>query len=234
MSKKCKIKFCGMKDNNALGFAVSLGVNYLGFIVDFPKSPRNISIDEFNKKIKWLRKTHQGNYKVVAVTVDMPLNKLEYLMEEGMADIMQLHGNEHFSICRQVKSQMETWKAISQKHKKSNEEILTLAKSVDRVVLDSGNAVEKAFNTSGAFNDMELYNLLVNEGINVVLSGGINAGNVKEYLEKYEPSVIDISRGIESEPGVKSKPKMQELIDAVNQFYSFGETLERRKNDEEE
>jgi phosphoribosylanthranilate isomerase len=129
---------------------------------------------------------------------------------------------------------METWKAISQKHKKSNEEILTLAKSVDRVVLDSGNATEKAFNTSGAFNDLELYNLLVNEGVNVVLSGGINAGNVKEYLEKYEPSVIDISRGIESEPGVKSKPKMQELIDAVSQFYSFGETFARRKNDEEE
>ncbi|HXB13579.1 MAG TPA: hypothetical protein VNZ45_16445, partial [Bacteroidia bacterium] len=120
------------------------------------------------------------------------------------------------------------------KHKKSNEEILTLAKSVDRVVLDSGNATEKAFNTSGAFNDLELYNLLVNEGVNVVLSGGINAGNVKEYLEKYEPSVIDISRGIESEPGVKSKPKMQELIDAVSQFYSFGETFARRKNDEEE
>lgn len=218
-----------MKDNNPLIFAVDLGVNYLGFIIDFPKSPRSISIDEFHKKIKWLRKNHDRNYKVVAVTVDMPLHKLDMIIEEGMADVIQLHGNEHFSICRQVKSQMETWKAISQKNKGSKEEIINLAKSVNKVVLDSGSAMEKAYNTSGAYTNIELYKMLVKEGIDLVLSGGIDAGNVKEYLKTYNPSIIDVSRGIESEPGIKSKPKMQEFMNAVNSYYS-----DENRTDEEE
>jgi phosphoribosylanthranilate isomerase len=209
------VKFCGMKDNNTLQYAVELGVNYLGFIIDFPKSPRSMSIDEFHKKIKWLRRNHDGNYKVVAVTVDMVLNNLEYLIEEGMADVIQLHGNEHFSICRQVKMQIETWKAINQKSKQGIDEVITLAESANKVVLDSGSATEKAYNSSGVFNNEELYNVLVKGGADIVLSGGIDAGNVKQYLKTYNPSIIDVSRGIESSPGIKSRQKMKEFMEQL-------------------
>ncbi len=220
MSKRALIKFCGMRDNGTIARAVDLGVNYLGFVVDYPKSPRSISADDFFNKIKWLRKNHDGNYKVVAVTVDLPIHRLEAIINSGAADVVQLHGNEHISICRLVREEIETWKALNANSPISEAELKTLGNSVDKILLDSGSATEKAKNTSGAFDSEEVYNKATKLGIDIVLSGGLDANNIQQYLKKYNPAVIDVSRGIESEPGVKSKQKMMELMDAVNSYYA--------------
>lgn len=220
MNKRPLIKFCGMKDNATIARAVDLGVNYLGFVVDFPKSPRSINAEDFFNKVKWLRKNHDGNYKVVAVTADLPIHKLEAIISSGAADVMQLHGKEHVSICRLVRGQIETWKAINTKSAIGEEELKTLGNSVDKILLDSGSAVEKAKNTSGAFDSEEVYNMATKLGFDIVLSGGLEANTIQSYLKKFNPAVIDVSRGIESEPGVKSKQKMLEFMNAVNSYYN--------------
>jgi len=229
MRRRCQVKFCGMKDNPTIAFAVDIKADYIGFVVDFPKSPRSISRDELLKKAKWMRNNHDGNYKIVAVTVDMPLENIEYIIDSGLIDVVQLHGNEHISICRLVREGIETWKAVDSKKPLSEEEIITLAKSVDKIVLDSGSAIEKARNTSGAFDNITLYNAFIKQGADVVLSGGLDIGNIEHYLEELDPGIIDISRGVESAPGVKAKQKMMEFMDKVNRFYSY-----ERKRDEEE
>jgi len=224
-----KVKFCGMRDNNALACAVDLGVRYIGFVIDFPRSPRSISIGEFHRKVKWLRNNRNGNYKVVAVTVDMPLDNLEFIIGSGMADVIQLHGNEHISVCRLVSKQVETWKALNTKDEIKMNEITVLARSVSKILLDSGSAMDKAKNSSGTFENTALYTSLIKEGIEVVLSGGLDANNIGCYLKTFNPDTIDISRGIELEPGVKSKQKMYEFMEAVKRFYS-----DEYKTDEEE
>lgn len=211
------MKFCGMKNEDTLAYGVELGVDYLGFIIEFPKSPRSISVKEFYKKAEWLRRSSNGNFKVVAVTVDMPVNRLELLIKDGVADIIQLHGTEPARICGKIKAQKETWKAFPQ-HKINKKEILNIAATVDKVLVDSGTASEKASGKSGTFNAPELYNMLVKEEIPVILSGGINAGNVQNFISGYHPSVIDVSSGIESSPGLKSRKKMKEFMDAMKQL----------------
>jgi phosphoribosylanthranilate isomerase len=226
MNKRCRVKFCGMRDNPTIAFGVDIGADYLGFVIDFPKSPRSISIEEFKRKSKWLRNNHDGNYKIVAVTVDMPLNNLEFIIESGMADVIQLHGNEHISICRLVSEQIETWKAINVKGGMSIEEISTFGKSVNKLLLDSGSALEKAKNTSGAFDNTELYRELRKQHFDIVLSGGLDITNIEHYLEVLNPAIIDVSRGVESAPGVKAKQKMMEFMNTVNRFYSDERTDE--------
>ena len=37
------IKICGLRDYNAIKMSVDSGAKYLGFVCDYPRSPRNIS-----------------------------------------------------------------------------------------------------------------------------------------------------------------------------------------------
>jgi phosphoribosylanthranilate isomerase len=212
MSKKVQIKFCGMRTKAALDYAIDLGVDYLGFVIDFPKSPRSISLREFHKTAEWLRKNKKGKYKIVAVTVDMPMKDIELIVDKGLADIIQLHGNEKLTNIKKIKG-IEIWKAWN---KKSKGDVFEMSKAVDRILLDSGNAAEKALNTSGEFDAFALYKQLKTKKVKMVLSGGIDAGNVKDYLEKLSPDIIDVSRGIEASPGKKSKKKMKEFMNSVN------------------
>jgi len=195
----------------ALDYAIDLGVDYVGFVIDFPKSPRSISLNEFHNTVEWLRKNKKGKYKIVAVTVDMPMESIKLLINKGLADIIQLHGNERLSNIKKIKG-VEIWKAWN---KNSKGDVLEIAKVVDRILLDSGNATEKALNRSGEFDAFALYKQLKAKKVKTVLSGGMDADNVKDYLEKLSPEIIDVSRGIETTPGKKSKKKMKEFMNSV-------------------
>ena len=37
------IKICGLKDYDAIKMSIDLGAKYLGFVCDYPKSPRSVS-----------------------------------------------------------------------------------------------------------------------------------------------------------------------------------------------
>jgi phosphoribosylanthranilate isomerase len=214
--KRVKIKFCGMRTRDSLIYAIDIGVDYLGCIVDYPKSPRSISLKQFLKTAEWLKKDKKGEYKIVAVTVDMPIASIQEIINSGFVDVIQLHGNESINMVKRIK-EVEIWKAWSDK---SKGDVFEMGKLVDRILLDSGNALEKATNKSGKFDGFTLYKKLVTKKVSLVLSGGIDSGNVRDYLNKLKPEIIDISRGIETLPGKKSKKKMKELIEIVNDYYT--------------
>jgi phosphoribosylanthranilate isomerase len=213
--KTVKIKFCGMRTKNSLVYAIDLGVDYLGFVVDYPKSPRSISIGQFLKIAEWLKTNKKGKYKIVAVTVDMSVKKIQQIANCGFVDVIQLHGNEEVEVIKKIKG-LEIWKAWNNK---SKGDVLEMNKYADRILLDSGNATEKALNSSGEFDGFDLYKELAAKKVELVLSGGIDAKNASMYLDKLKPEIIDVSRGIETLPGKKSKKKMKEFIETVNDHY---------------
>ncbi|MGC8852045.1 MAG: phosphoribosylanthranilate isomerase, partial [Hydrogenobacter sp.] len=45
-----KVKFCGLKRCEDVEKALSLGVDYIGFVL-FPKSPRFVSFDELKELV---------------------------------------------------------------------------------------------------------------------------------------------------------------------------------------
>jgi len=212
---KVKIKFCGMRTEESLVYAIGLGVDYLGFVVDYDKSPRSTSLAKFLETATWLKKNKKGKYKIVAVTVDMPLDNIERIIKSKVVDVLQLHGNEGEEMLRPING-IEVWKAWNDS---SKGDVFKIAKRVDKILLDSGNALQKATNKSGEFNAFNLYKDLKKKKIDVVVSGGIDNSNIAMFLKKLEPEIIDISRGIETLSGKKSKHKMKKIIEAVNDYY---------------
>ena len=61
-----KLKICGLSNSQEINVCVDNGVDYCGFILNFPKSHRFISFDKANE----LTKIEKKNTKYVGVLVN--------------------------------------------------------------------------------------------------------------------------------------------------------------------
>src|SRR5690606_30990697 len=58
----------------------------------------------------------------------------------------------------------------------------------------------------------------------LVLSGGLHAAKVRQALAEVRPYAVDVSSGVETEPGLKSAVKMQQFAQEVRRFDAACET----------
>ena len=207
------IKICGLKTPEAVEAAIANGASHIGFIF-FPKSPRNISFLQAAS----LRELVNGRAKTVAVTVDADNLFLDDLVHSVKPDIVQLHGHETPRRAAEIKKRynLPVMKAISVHtatdlqnaipYKDIAERILFDAKAPKDSVLPGGNGVSF---------DWQLLNSLDNT-LNYMLSGGLRIENIKDALTIARPSGIDVSSGVESEPGVKDIDLMTGFFGAIH------------------
>jgi phosphoribosylanthranilate isomerase len=198
---KATIKICGLKDFRAIDAAISNGAKYLGFVCDYPKSPRNCSALEL---IAITNKIHETNIAKVAVMVDPNDRIIEQIYQH--IDFIQLHGSETNDRILDIKSRFDIQiiKAIKIKEEEDLKQI-DLYTAADDLLLDTP-AMEK----SELFN----FNLLDNLNIsNYFLAGGININNIHQAL--HFTSKIDISSGVESGPGIKDIVKIKDFMNEV-------------------
>jgi phosphoribosylanthranilate isomerase len=52
----------------------------------------------------------------------------------------------------------------------------------------------------------------------VIIAGGLNSNNVLNVLNKVGPLGVDVSSGVESEPGLKSEQKIIQFIRIVREY----------------
>ena len=195
------IKICGLRDTNAIETAINYGAKYLGFVCNYPKSPRNISPYQLNEIIKNV--PNSETYKV-AVVVD-PDDTLINIIKDSV-DFLQLHGSETNERILEIKKKfdLKIIKAIKIKNEEDFKQI-DMFPHADDLLLDTP-AMEK----SELFN----FNLLDNRNISsYFLAGGINIDNVAQALQF--TSKLDISSSLESSPGVKDVNKIKDFMEEV-------------------
>ena len=195
------IKICGLRDTNAIETAINYGAKYLGFVCNYPKSPRNISPDQLNEIIRNI--PNSKTYKV-AVVVD-PDDTLINIIKDSV-DFLQLHGSETNERILEIKKKfdLKIIKAIKIKNEEDFKQI-DMFPHADDLLLDTP-AMEK----SELFN----FNLLDNRNISsYFLAGGINIDNVAQALQF--TSKLDISSSLESSPGVKDVNKIKDFMEEV-------------------
>ena len=195
------IKICGLRDKDAINTAINFGAKYLGFVCNYPKSPRNVSPYQLIEITNNL--PDSAAYKV-AVLVD-PDDGLIDIIKNGI-DFLQLHGSETNERILDIKRKfnLNIIKAIKIKTEEDLKQIDTYT-NADDLLLDTP-AMEK----SELFN----FNLLDNRNISsYFLAGGINIDNVVQAMQF--TSKLDISSGLESEPGVKDLEKIKDFMKEV-------------------
>lgn len=209
---KPDIKICGLKSADAIERAVRRGASHLGFIF-FEKSPRNIEPDVAGQLADAVR----GSVKIVAVTVDADNDELDEIIDLLKPDMLQLHGSESPERVLNVKAVygLPVIKAFSIRDGDDLAKIDPYIGIADKFLFDAKPPVGSDLpGGNGVSFDWTLLRSL-DEGVDYMLSGGLNKNNVAEALEVTGALGIDASSGVESAPGVKDLAMIDAFFDAI-------------------
>lgn len=194
------IKICGLRTEEAVAAALDNGASHIGFIF-FAKSPRNITPADAGR----LRQAARDRAKAVAVTVDADDASLDEIVAAMAPDMLQLHGSESPDRVAEVKARygLPVIKALSLREADDLAAIAPYRGVADRFLFDAkppkGSELPGG---NGVSFDWRILTGL-DAGLDYMLSGGLNAGNVGDALAIANPPGLDISSGVESAPGVK-------------------------------
>lgn len=197
-----KIKLCGMFRDCDIDFVNEALPDYIGFIVMFPKSHRNIDLETALR----LKKRLSPDIKSAAVSVNAPVEAFAEFANSGAADILQLHGNEDADYIARLRSltSVPLIKAVKVTSFADIERAQSL--DVDFLLLDSGTGSGKAFDHS----------LIDRSRITkpFFLAGGLTPDNVRAAAREVEPYGVDMSSGIETDK-VKDREKILAAVRAM-------------------
>ena len=194
-----KIKFCGIKRIEDIDICNELKPDYIGFVF-FDKSKRFIKpIDA-----KALKEKLNKNILAVGVFVNEAIDNIVEIVNEGIIDLVQLHGDEDDEYIRHLKEKTKAPIIKAFKILSKNDIIEANESIADYVLLDSGAGTGMTF-------DWELIKGIERD---YFLAGGLGISNVAEAVEKLNPFAVDVSSGIETD-GYKNKNKMIEFIKKV-------------------
>ena len=112
-----KLKVCGLSNQNEVEACVSLKVNYCGFILNFTKSHRHITLE----KAKYLTNINKDKTKYVGVLVKPTDEELNQFSKLNL-DYFQLYGNFSSEDLLQIKKKFKI-KIISSIQVKKKDDI---------------------------------------------------------------------------------------------------------------
>jgi len=214
------VKICGTTNLDDAHMSVTAGADALGFI--FTASPRRIEIELAAQIVAVV----SGELETIGVFVDEPPARVAGIVQQVGLSGVQLHGDEpagQMADYRRALGQLKIIKGIQLSRLQSNgnsivEQYLMAHEEVDAILLDSGSAHQRGgtgipFDWEGA-QPMASH---LREKMPLIIAGGLNATNVGQALEMFQPWGVDVVSGVESEPGKKDESKLRSFMAAVRQ-----------------
>jgi phosphoribosylanthranilate isomerase len=203
MTRKLRIKVCGMKFTQNRQEVEKLNVDFMGYIF-YPPSKRFVGETPepglFNSE-----------KPKVGVFVDENAFEIMVLAKNLGFEWVQLHGKENPKTCQMLKRQgLKIIKAFSVDENFDFQTTLPYEKVANYFLFDT-----KTENHGGSGQKFSWAVLEKYEGhIPFFLSGGIGPDDVESILKINHPKLtgVDLNSGFEDEPGVKNIEKLEKFI----------------------
>ena len=202
-----KVKICGISDSKTLQFLIthSRPPEYIGFIVNYPKSKRFVKLD----KLKDLLKIDKKNSKYVAVLVNPNediLEKIKYLP----FDYYQIYdcSSSYIKFIKE-KYKKKIIVAITVKNQNDVLQFIEYNELADMILFDS-----MGYEKSLSFDHQLIKNLKMDKEL--MLAGNIR---IEDNLQNYKEiaDTIDISGGLETS-GLKDTSKIDIFLKKIKQI----------------
>ncbi|MBV8911168.1 MAG: phosphoribosylanthranilate isomerase [Gammaproteobacteria bacterium] len=187
------IKICGMTTPAAVSAALAAGVDAVGFV--FAPSPRQLT----PPAAAALARTVRGRLCCVAVTRRPTQAQVDEIVATFAPDLLQSDPADLAGL------RLPT--GLAQ---------LPVVRSTAAVPvpLPARILFEGPHSGTGKVADWSLAASLA-RCTELILAGGLGAANIAAALERVRPWGVDVSSGVESEPGIKSPAKIEEFVMAV-------------------
>ena len=208
-------KICGLSTPETLDAAIAGGASHVGFVF-FPKSPRNVSPEQAGA----LARRANGQVKLVGLFVDPDPGFVDLVRREAALDVIQLHGSESPALTGQLRTQhgLDVWKAVPVKTSADLAAARSYTGAASMILYDAKPppGAELPGGTGLRFD----WKLLESHRhpLPWALSGGLDAQNVADAVGITGASLVDVSSGIESAPGIKDVDKIAAFLQAVSRL----------------
>lgn len=203
------VKICGLRTPEAVDAAIRLGATHIG-LVHYEPSPRHVDL----KTAAELRQRAGGKVKVALLLVNASQQLTGDALGKVRPDIVQFHGTETPEWLARVKQLVpaEVWKAVGLKDAGTLERVQQYRGIADRILFDAPAAALPG-GTGTRFD----WSLLANHRHNMDwgIAGGLTPANVAEAIAVTGAPLVDVSSGVESEPGVKDMDKIGAFLKAA-------------------
>lgn len=190
------IKICGLKNRRTIEAAVLAGATYLGFV--FAESPRQMVPDEVHR----LTSDLPEGIKKVGVFVSPKQNEVEETVDIAGLDLIQIHGKTNLT-----KLSRPIIRAFNIKDQES-----FYFYQYPHLLLDA--PPDKLMGGNGRTFDWHLVDQRHLPKDKLWLAGGLTTENVGEAIQHFEPRVVDVSSGVETN-GEKDIAKISAFCQAV-------------------
>lgn len=199
-----KVKICGITNLDDALDAVELGADYLGFNF-YPDSPRYMKVVEVKRILQEIPQI----VKNVGVFVNCDTALVSDIAVELGLNLVQFHGDETPKYCNQFgRPYMRAIRPESEKDLKGLE-----AFEADCFLVDA--FVHRSYGGTGVVSNWDLARKVKELGKPVFLSGGLTPENIEMAIQSVKPHGVDVTSGVEWEPGKKDYRKMEEFIKKV-------------------
>jgi phosphoribosylanthranilate isomerase len=202
-----RVKICGITSAADAELAVALGASAIG-LVFWPHSPRAVPEARAREIVAGL----PPFVNAVGVFVNQSIAEVVDTARRVGLHAVQLHGDERPETYADVP--LPVIKAIAVR----DETARTAAAEVPErttVLLDAHDPIRRG--GTGRSIDWSVASAIARTRP-VILSGGLHEGNVATAVRAVAPSAIDISSGVEAEPGRKDPAKLRALFAALREL----------------
>ena len=205
MTRRTRIKICGLTREVDVSAAVAAGADAIGFVL-YERSPRHVTVERDAQLAREL----PPYVTPVALFVNAGASQIEAAVRAIPNVVLQFHGDERPEDCWQSgRPYMRAARMAP------GFDLLNFAlqyPDAQAVLLD---AHVEGYGGGGKVFDWSL----IPRGVSrpVVLSGGLHAENVIEGIFKVRPWAVDVSSGVESAKGIKDAAAIRRFCDAVRE-----------------
>jgi phosphoribosylanthranilate isomerase len=192
------IKICGMTSPAAVQAALEAGVDALGFI--FAPSARRLEPAQAAR----LALPARARARCIAVTLHPEQEQVDAILRLFNPDVLQTD-LEDFGRLR-LPAGLARLPVVR-------------ARPAPGVALPPRVLFEGPRSGSGTISDWQQAAALA-RSCELVLAGGLDAGNVEAAIAAVRPFGVDVSSGVEDAPGIKSPAKISDFVRAARAAFS--------------